>query len=114
MPVPRFSMPIEDEDEESFQLAPPRLSLPLEAEFDTERSVERARRVSGVSPAERLSRSSFGDIRFSDRFAETSNLTTETLAENSNDPGDPLSNHDEDGLEYVDTPLAPALVPYIL
>lgn len=110
-PVPRFSIPIDEEDEEeSFQLAPPRLSLPLEADFDAERSVEIARRASGAPLAERLSRGSFGDIRFSDRFAETTSRIVETIVENPNGSGDFLSTNDEDELGYIDALLAPELV----
>ncbi len=56
--------------DDSFQLAPPRLSMPLEEEGQTGRSIEIGRHALDDREPGRLSRGSgsFGAVRGSDRF----------------------------------------------
>ncbi len=69
---PSFSIAIEDraDEDDSFQLAPPRLSMPLEEEGQTGRSIEIGRHALDDRQPGRLSRGSgsFGAVRGSDRF----------------------------------------------
>ncbi len=76
LPVPRLSLPLEDdEDESSVQEPPDDISEHLEDENITQRSVEMARRAY----IERPTRASFGSIRFSDRFADVNELKDQTF-----------------------------------
>lgn len=65
-------MPIEEDD--SFDLAPPRLSMPLEDMDNTAISVETGRQAENRSLLRRRSRGSLGSIRASDRFNKESEL----------------------------------------
>ena len=73
---PSFPIAIEDgaDEDDNFQLAPPRLSIPLEEGEQTERSIEIGRRALDDQAPGRLSRSSFGTIWGSDRFDDLSVL----------------------------------------
>ena len=62
------------DENEDFQLTPPRLSIPLGTEEKTGRSIEIGRRALDDQPPGSLSRSSFGAVRGSDRFDEISAL----------------------------------------
>lgn len=66
----------DDQDEDDTSLRPPAMSGGLE-EFednDTQKSIEAPRRAATEQPYGRLSRGSFGSIRFSDRFADVNEL----------------------------------------
>jgi len=82
LPAPRFSLPLNNGDDDSFHLHPPRLSAPFEEENYTQRSVELPRRA---NPGSRLSRGSFGSIRTSDRFADINELGLGALSEDGGD-----------------------------
>ena len=75
-------MPLDDDDDDSFHLYPPRLSAPFEEENYTQQSAELPRRV---NPRSRLSRGSFGSIRTSDRFADINELGLGALSEDGGD-----------------------------
>ena len=62
------------DDDEDFQLTPPRLSIPLGTEEKTGRSIEIGRRALDDQPPGSFSQSSFGTVRGSDRFDEISAL----------------------------------------
>jgi hypothetical protein len=85
LPAPRLSLPLDDDDDDSFQLHPPQLSTPFEEENYTQQSVELPRRVNPEQNRNRLSRGSFGSIRASDRFADINELG---LGVRSEDGGD--------------------------
>lgn len=74
LPQPRFSIAIDEGDDDSFQEAPPRLSMPLDDADHTGRSIEIGRRAIIEQPRGRLSRGSFGSIRASDRFGNVSDV----------------------------------------
>ncbi|KAL2037911.1 hypothetical protein N7G274_009386 [Stereocaulon virgatum] len=76
LPAPRFSIAIDDitSDEDGFQERPPRLSMPFDNGEQTEPSIEIARRDVDKPSLARHSRGSFGSIRASDRFENTSEL----------------------------------------
>jgi len=84
LPRPRLSMPIDDDDDDSFQLAPPRLSEPL-WEDNTQRSIEVPRRAISEQPANRIGRESFGVLRLSDRFADINELDSDVVSDPAND-----------------------------
>ncbi|KAK7548407.1 centromere kinetochore component CENP-T-domain-containing protein [Phyllosticta citricarpa] len=85
LPRPRLSMPLHEDEDDSFHEAPPRLSLALdEADVDaTQVSVEGGRRAYSEDPIRpRLSRTSFGRLRLSERFGDLDALGEgEELAE---------------------------------
>ncbi|KAH0543768.1 hypothetical protein FGG08_001950 [Glutinoglossum americanum] len=85
LPAPRFSLPLDDDDDDSFHLHPPRLSAPFEEENYTQQSVELPRRVNLDQSGGRLSRGSFGSIRTSDRFADINELGLGALSEDGGD-----------------------------
>lgn len=69
---PRLSMPIGDnDDEDDSLLLPPHSDALLEDDNMTQRSVELPRRAVSEQPGGRLSRGSFGSIRYSDQFDRT-------------------------------------------
>ncbi|KAK8239777.1 centromere kinetochore component CENP-T-domain-containing protein [Phyllosticta capitalensis] len=73
LPRPRLSMPLHEDEDDSFHEAPPRLSLALdEADGDaTQMSIEGGRRAYSEDPIRpRLSRTSFGRLRLSERFGD--------------------------------------------
>ena len=74
-----------DDNEDSSLSPPPRLSAPLDEEVQTQHSVEVPRRAHSEQPFGRLSRGSFGSIRFSDRFADPNETVLEDLSDNSGD-----------------------------
>ena len=82
LPAPPFSLPLDDDDDDSFHLHPPRLSAPFEEENYTQQSAELPRRV---NPRSRLSRRSFESIRTSDRFADINELGLGALSEDGGD-----------------------------
>ncbi|KAH0563416.1 hypothetical protein GP486_002021 [Trichoglossum hirsutum] len=82
-PAPRFSLPLDDDEDDSFHLHPPRLSAPFEEESYTQQSVELPRRVNPEQS--RLSRGSFGSIRTSDRFADINELGLGAFSEDGGD-----------------------------
>lgn len=71
-----FSIAIEDEadQDDGFQQATPRLSMPLEEREQTGKSIEIERHALHNQPPGRLSQGSFGTIRGSDRFDDLSAL----------------------------------------
>ena len=93
IPKPRFSLDVEgegeDDEEDSFHMHPPRLSLPLDDDDYTERSIELGRRAISEQPSGRLSRGSFGTLRMSDRFGDTTELQLDAIAETSADDSVP-------------------------
>lgn len=103
---PTFSMPIqnEDEDEDSWA-APPRLSLPFDAELQ---SVEKARQADRAVYGGRLSRGSLGDIT-DDRFGDLTNLYSDAAVHDqiakTNDGI--LLDPDEDARDDVVSPISP-------
>ncbi|KFX99858.1 hypothetical protein V490_01603 [Pseudogymnoascus sp. VKM F-3557] len=68
---PRLSMAIGDEDEDDSLLLPPHSDALLDEDNMTLRSVELPRRAISEQPGGRLSRGSFGSIRYSDQFDRT-------------------------------------------
>lgn len=84
-PKASFSIANDDDtdNDDSFHIAPPRLSMPLEDDEQTAKSVEVPRRVVLGETQGRFSRGSFGSIRASDRFdkADESGLNDFSLAE---------------------------------
>ena len=62
------------DENEDFQLTPPRLSIPIGTEENTGRSIEIGRRALDDKPLGNFCRSSFGTVRGSDRFDEISAL----------------------------------------
>ncbi|KFY36726.1 hypothetical protein V495_07639 [Pseudogymnoascus sp. VKM F-4514 (FW-929)] len=68
---PRLSMAIGDEDEDDSLLLPPYSDALLDEDNMTLRSVELPRRAVSEQPGGRLSRGSFGSIRYSDQFDRT-------------------------------------------
>lgn len=68
---PRLSMAIGDEDEDDSLLLPPHSDALLDDDNMTLRSVELPRRAVSEQPGGRLSRGSFGSIRYSDQFDRT-------------------------------------------
>ncbi|CAG8982955.1 hypothetical protein HYALB_00003533 [Hymenoscyphus albidus] len=96
---PRLSLPIgeetdEDDDEDESLLLPPR-SAGLEDEDFTVQSVELGRRARNEQPLSRLSRGSFGNIRMSDRFGNSSPFGAERYGDDSSVLG-PTGYDDED------------------
>lgn len=100
---PRFSLNMEREDEEddSFDYPPPRMSVPLEDENITQKSVEMPRRATGEQPLGRYSRASFGSIRLSDYFDESSRLYSAAPKVPTNDDSVPLETQNG-GREFQD------------
>jgi len=99
LPRPRLSIPIDDDEEDdSFHLAPPRLSEPLEDDNRTQRSVEVARRAISEQPGNRFARESFGIIRMSDRFADLHELDLDANSQVRSD--DSIARPDFDDHEY--------------
>jgi hypothetical protein len=75
LPQPQFSLdmlPEDEDDDDNFVFLPPRLSVPLEDENITQKSVELPRRAVSEQPLGRYSRASFGSIRLSEYFDDTS------------------------------------------
>lgn len=73
LPKPRLSMPIEYEHykgNEGFHISPPRLSVPIDDEAFTQRSIEAPRRAASAQRGELFSRRSFGSARMSDHFTD--------------------------------------------
>lgn len=69
---PRLSMAIGDnDDEDDSLLLPPHSDALLDDDNMTQRSVELPRRAVSEQPGSRLSRGSFGSIRYSDQFDRT-------------------------------------------
>ncbi|KFX88679.1 hypothetical protein O988_08945 [Pseudogymnoascus sp. VKM F-3808] len=68
---PRLSMAIGDEDEDDSLLLPPHSDALLDEDNMTLRSVELPRRAVSEQPGGRLSRGSFGSIRYSDQYDRT-------------------------------------------
>ncbi|KAI9849184.1 MAG: hypothetical protein M1838_000261 [Thelocarpon superellum] len=97
LPAPELSMPIDEEDEDSYQPAPPELSAIFDENNYTQQSVEVPRRAVNEFAEGRLARGSFGSIRFSDRFAELSGL--DAAFPPSEEGGDSMVRPDEAGLE---------------
>lgn len=62
------------DENEDFQLTPPRLSIPIGTEEKTGRSIEIRRRALDDKPLGSFCRSSLGTVRGSDRFDEISAL----------------------------------------
>ena len=89
--MPRFSLNFgdkgEEDEDDSFHMPPPRLSLPLDDDNHTERSIELGRRAISERPSGRLSRGSFGTLRMSDQLGDTTELQLEAIAETSADDG---------------------------
>jgi len=82
IPQPRLSLDVLREDEEgddSFYYPPPRLSVPLEDENITQKSVELPRRAVSEQPLSRLSRASFGSIRLSEYFDDASRFYDKSI-----------------------------------
>jgi hypothetical protein len=100
-PPPRFSMDMMGEDEEgedSFDWPPPRLSAPPEDDNITQKSVELPRRAMSEQPLSRFSlgRASFGRIRVSDYFGDTSRLGDEAPKGQVEDDLPVLQRQDDD------------------
>ncbi|KAI9819198.1 MAG: hypothetical protein M1827_007354 [Pycnora praestabilis] len=86
LPQPRLSLALdEEEDNDSFYIRPPRLSVPLDDDNNTQQSVELPRRAISEQPWGRLSRGSFGSIRTSDRFADLNELGLDAVSEGRNE-----------------------------
>ena len=76
-------MPIDDLEDDSFAMPPPRLSAPLDDEIRTQRSIEVGRRAISEQPLSRLSRGSFGSVRLSDQFTNADEFELdEIIADN--------------------------------
>ncbi len=103
MPKPRFSLHLgeteEDGEEEadSFYMPPPRLSLPLDEGGHTGRSIELGRRAISENPSGRLSRGSFGTLRMSDGFGDTTELQLDNIEEVTADSS--IMQHQPDSYE---------------
>jgi hypothetical protein len=73
---PRLSLPLIDGSGESEDgspdIPPPRISLPIDEDDITQRSIEYARRDMAERDRQRLSRMSFGDMRLSENFGDAS------------------------------------------
>ena len=82
LPAPPFSLPLDDDNDDSFHLYLPRLSVPFEEENYMQQSAELPRRVNSSS---RLSRRSFGSIRTSNRFVDINKLGLGALSEDGRD-----------------------------
>lgn len=100
-------MPIDDdEDDDSFHMAPPRLSEPLGDDNYTQRSVEAPRRAISEQPGSRIGRESLGLSRLSDRFADIQELDPDAVSDAEFD--DSIARPDfDDELEIDDS--APAM-----
>ena len=104
---PRFSIAIDNENEEddSFHDAPPRLSMPLDDGDQTGGSFEIARKATNEQRLGRLSRGSFGSVQTTDRFGNISELAYENashlraddsiLEPGLDDDADELGSHEE-------------------
>lgn len=69
LPKPRFSLPLErvdEDDDDSLLDAAPILSMPLDQDNYTSKSVELPRRAISEQPLSHFTRGSFGSIRLSD------------------------------------------------
>lgn len=118
MPKPRFSLIFEgrgeDDEDDSFHVPPPRLSLPLDDGDHTERSPELGRRVISENLSGRLSRGSFGTLRMSDRFGDSAELQLDDIAETPTD--DSTLRHQMDNIEEdlgdLDGQVEPGLVAF--
>lgn len=75
---PRLSLPIEAEsgtsEDGSPDMPPPRLSLLLDEDDITQRSVEYPRRAISEQDRQRLERMSFGNVRMSENFGDLTQL----------------------------------------
>ena len=71
--MPELSIPLDEEDEDSFQ-PPPVLSDAADDDNFTQQSVELPRRATSEQAGGRFPRVSFGSIRYSDRFADLAEL----------------------------------------
>lgn len=73
---PRLSLPLIDGSGESEggspDIPPPRISLPIDEDDITQRSIEYARRDMAERDRQRLSRMSFRDMRLSENFGDAS------------------------------------------
>jgi hypothetical protein len=119
MHKPRFSLNFEsrgeDDEDDSFHMQPPRLSLPLDDNDHTGRSLELGRRLISENPSGRLSTGSLGTLRMSDRFSDTTELQLETIAEAPADDGTlryQMDNSDDD-LGDLDGQVEPGLVAFL-
>lgn len=99
LPMPRLSIPIDD-NEDSLLSPPPQLPASLDEELQTQRSIEVPRRARSEQPFGRLSRESFGSIRFSDRFADLNETVLEDLSDNLGDDLHFQGQEDSFELEY--------------
>lgn len=74
LPRPRLSMPINEDEDDSFHEAPPRLSLALEDMDTTAHSLEGGRRAVSEDPQPRLS---MARLRLSERFGDDMDVLSE-------------------------------------
>ncbi|KAB2580471.1 hypothetical protein BFW01_g3515 [Lasiodiplodia theobromae] len=74
LPRPRLSMPINEDEDDSFHEAPPRLSLALEDMDTTAHSLEGGRRAVSEDPRPRLS---MARLRLSERFGDDMDVLSE-------------------------------------
>lgn len=103
-----FGEKVAEEDDDSFHLLPPRLSLPLEDGRHTRTSVEMGRRAYSERPTGRRSGGSYDGMRMSDRFSDMNELQLDPISEDQEDGSTLHSKRDgfEDDIgdfeEYVD------------
>lgn len=80
---PTLTFPLEeeaiDEIDESFYIAPPNLSLPVDTNEDVEKSVEIGRRLDNQRFELHPSKGSFGGAQSSGRFVDSHDLTSATI-----------------------------------
>ncbi|KAI9835403.1 MAG: hypothetical protein M1819_002321 [Sarea resinae] len=107
LPRPRFSLPIgqDDEDDDDFYGPPPQLSEPIDEEGHTQLSVEQPRRAVSEQAYGRFSRESFGSVRFSDRFADLTELGLGGMSEIADESMIPQGMDDVEDL-YEDVTMA--------
>ena len=116
IPKPSFSLDFEgtgdNGDEDSFQMQPPRLSLPIEESDYTERSTEMGRRAISEQQRGTMSRGIFGTMRMTDRFSDMTELQSDTITEGPDDETTLQRQTDslEDHLEEIDEEVELGLV----
>lgn len=119
MHEPRFSLNFEsrgeDEEDDSFHMQPPRLSLPLDDDDHTGRSLELGRHLISGSRSGRLSAWSIGTLSMGDRFGDTTELQLETIAETPATDCTPRYQMDDsdDDLGDLDGQVEPGLVAFL-
>ena len=98
---PRFSIAIDDEtgEDDSFQEAPPRLSMSLEDGDQTGGSFEIARRATNEERLGRVSRGSFGSLQTTDHFGNISELAYDDASHLRGDDSTVQSGLDDDADE---------------